>query len=179
MDVKYIEKIIVLVNNVWKYDTYIIDSDITENKVREFILSKDKKYKIDSIKYRFHGGPPMGTIMFNYNEIKGDNVWIVNLKPNLNYILKKSNDFENMYVLNGGNLNDTILSKFDGINYYNYIIIIKDNQYFDKLKIISKNKLTNKLLINRLNYIKNNSHIYGKISKLIETENGFVIKTNG
>ena len=72
MNVKYIEKIIVLVNNVWKYDTYIIDSDITENKVKEFILSNDKKYKIKSIRYEFHGGPPMGTVMFNYNEIKGD-----------------------------------------------------------------------------------------------------------
>ena len=178
MSVKYIEKIIVLVNNVWKYDTYIIDSDITENKVKEFILSNDKKYKIKSIKYEFHGGPPMGTIMFNYNEIKGDNVWIVDLKPNLNYILKKNNDFENMYILNGGNLKDLIPYKFDGNNYYNYILIFKDNKYFDKLKIISKNKLTNKLLINRLNYIKNNKHIYGKINKLIESENGFIVKTS-
>jgi len=177
MDVKYIEKIIVLVNKVWKYDTYIMDSDITENKVKEFILSKDDKFKIDSIKYEFHGGPPMGTVMFNYREIKGDNVWVVNLKPDINYFLKKNKDFENMYVLNGGNLNDTISSKFDGVNYYNYIIIIKDSQYFDKLKIISKNKLTNKLLINRIKYINNNKKIYGKIVDLIETENGFILQT--
>ena len=87
MNIKYIEKIIVLVNNVWKYDTYIMDSDITENKVREFILSNNKKYKIKDVKYKFHGGPPMGTVMYNYKEIEGENVWIVNLKPDINYIL--------------------------------------------------------------------------------------------
>ena len=82
-----------------------------------------------------------------------------------------------MYVQNGGNLSDKISSKFDGINYYNYIIVLKNNKFFDKLKIVSKKVLTNKLLINRLNYINNNKHIYGEISKLIETNNGFILKT--
>lgn len=176
-DVKYIEKVIVLVNNVWKYDTYITDSDITENKVKKFILSKNKKYKIDSIKYKFQGGSPMGTVMFNYNEIEGENVWIVNLKPDLNYILKKDRNFENMYILNGGNLNDKISCKYDGKNYYNYIIIFKNDKYFDKLKITSKEYLTERLLLNRLNYVNNNKHIYGKIFKLIETNKGFILKT--
>ena len=53
MNVKYIEKIIVLVNNVWKYDTYIIDSDITENKVKEFILSNDKNIKLKVLDISF------------------------------------------------------------------------------------------------------------------------------
>ena len=179
MNIKYIEKIIVLVNNVWKYDTYIMDSDITENKVREFILSNNKIYKIKDVKYKFHGGPPMGTVMYNYKEIEGENVWIVNLKPDINYILSKNKDFENLYVQNGGNLNDKISSKFDGTKYYNYIIVLKNNKFFDKLKIASKKILTNKLLINRLNYINNNKHIYGEISKLIETNNGFIVKTYG
>ena len=119
----------------------------------------------------------MGTVMYNYKEIEGENVWIVNLKPDINYILSKNKDFENLYVQNGGNLSDKISSKFDGTNYYNYIIVLKNNKFFDKLKIVSKNVLTNKLLINRLNYINNNKHIYGKISKLIETNNGFILKT--
>lgn len=178
MDVKYIEKIIVLVNNNWKYDTYIMDSDITENKVKEFILSKDKQFKIDKIKYEFHGGPPMGTVMFNYKEIKGENVWVVNLKPDINYILKGNNDFENMYIQNGGNLNDIISSKFDGTNYYNYIIIFRDDKFLEKIKIISKNELTNKLLINRLKYINNNKSYYGNMDELIESENGIILKTS-
>ena len=83
------------------------------------------------------------------------------------------------WLNSGGNLNDKISSKFDGTNYYNYIIVLKNNKFFDKLKIVSKKVLTNKLLINRLNYINNNKHIYGEISKLIETNNGFIVKTYG
>ena len=105
-DSMYTEKITVLKNGEWQYDTYIRHNrSISKNSVKKFILGLEKGYAIESIKYEFYGGPPMGTTMMDYNEIKGDNIWVVNLKPDARDYFKKmgySDNLHNMYDLIGG-----------------------------------------------------------------------------
>ena len=109
----YYEKIQLLLNNEWYKDTYIkSNNDITKGMVKNYIKKLEPDYKIKEIKYEFHGGPPMGTIMFDYREIEGDNVWVVNLEPKIEVYLRrkgKIGDFENIYDQFGGNLNNEII----------------------------------------------------------------------
>ena len=82
--ISYVEKISVLKNGEWAYDTYIrSNDDITEDVVIEYINKLEKgEYEVGDISYEFYGGPPIGRQMYEIREIEGDNVWVVNLKTN-------------------------------------------------------------------------------------------------
>ena len=122
----YYEKIQLLLNNEWYKDTYIkSNNDITKGMVKNYIKKLEPDYKIKEIKYEFHGGPPMGTIMFDYREIEGDNVWVVNLEPKIEVYLRKKGkigDLENIYDQFGGNLNDEIIKTIN-----NFFLIEQDD----------------------------------------------------
>ena len=81
----YSEKISVLKNGEWAYDTYIrSNKDITKEVVIDYINKLEKnEYEVQDISYEFYGGQPMGTSLFDIQEINGDNVWVVNMKVNL------------------------------------------------------------------------------------------------
>ena len=100
------EKIQILKNGEWYKDTYLkSNDDIKQNDVKKYVEKLEPDYYADEINYEFHGGPPMGTIMFDYREIEGENIWIVNLKPKLKSYLKnngKIGDIENFYYQLGG-----------------------------------------------------------------------------
>lgn len=102
----YIEKIMVLKNGEWQYDTYIrSNKSIDKKAVKKYISKLEREYEIFDISYEFHGGPPMGVIMFDVKEIKGDNIWVVNLKPKLYEYLKKkgiTGNLEDQYGQIGG-----------------------------------------------------------------------------
>jgi hypothetical protein len=105
--ISYVEKISVLKNGEWSYDTYIkSNNDITEEVVIEYINKLEKgEYEVEDISYEFYGGPPVGRQMYFPSEIEGDNVWVVNLKVNLYSYLKKKGhigDFEDLYTQTGG-----------------------------------------------------------------------------
>lgn len=105
--ISYTEKISVLKNGEWAYDTYIrSNNDITKETVIEYINKLEKNdYEVQDISYEFYGGPPMGTQMYDIREINGDNVWVVNMKVNLySYLKKKGNigNLEDLYVQVGG-----------------------------------------------------------------------------
>lgn len=133
-----VEKIMVLINGEWSFDTYIkSNNSISKKMVKKYILKLKKDYEIEDISYEFHGGPPMGTKMVDYNEITGDNIWVVNLKPALySYLKKKGNigNFEDLYTQIGGS-NDNFLTniwnnlKFE-FKYINYIIVDTINKFF-------------------------------------------------
>ena len=104
--IMYMEKIMVSRNGEWAYDTYIrANKTIDEKAVKKYISKLDKDYEVMDISYEFHGGVPMGTLMLDYNEIQGDNVWVVNLKPKLYEFLKregKVGNIEDLYEQVGG-----------------------------------------------------------------------------
>jgi hypothetical protein len=105
--ISYTEKISVLKNGEWAYDTYIrSNNDIIKETVIEYINKLEKnEYEVQDISQEFYGGPPMGTQMYDIHEINGDNVWVVNLKVNLySYLKKKGNvgNLEELYVQVGG-----------------------------------------------------------------------------
>lgn len=101
------DKIQILKNGEWHKDTYIkLNGDIKQSDVRKYVEKLEPDYYTDEVNYEFHGGPPMGTVMFDYREIEGENVWVVNLKPRLKSYLKnngKIGDIENFYYQLGGN----------------------------------------------------------------------------
>ena len=106
-----IEKITVLKNDEWSYDTYIkSNKTITKKMVTNFIKKKenDNRWDVYEISKEFHGGRPMGTTHFNTNEIMGDHIWVVKLKPNLYNYLK-----EEGYVGNIEDLYENILKGND------------------------------------------------------------------
>ena len=133
--VNYIEKIMVLKNGEWQYDTYIrSNKSIDKKAVKKYISKLEKEYEIFDISYEFHGGPPMGVIMFDYNEIKGDNIWVVNLKPKLYEYLKKKGkigNLEDQYVQIGGNYFKKLWKnlKFDFNNINNIVIDTVNNLF--------------------------------------------------
>jgi|SaaInlStandDraft_6_1057023.scaffolds.fasta_scaffold10950_2 hypothetical protein len=105
----HIEKIMVSRNGEWAYDTYIrANNTIDKKAVKRYITKLENEYEVEDIGYHFHGGPPMGTVMLDYNEIQGENVWVVNLKPKLYEYLKKNGtvgDLEDKYNQLGGENN--------------------------------------------------------------------------
>ena len=103
----YVEKVSILKNGEWSYDTYIkSNDDITKESVIEFVKKLEKdEYDIQDITYEFYGGHPMGTELFDIHEIEGEMVWVVNLKTNLySYLKKKGNmgNLEDLYTQIGG-----------------------------------------------------------------------------
>ena len=132
--VNHVEKIMVLKNGEWNYDTYIrSNKSIDEKAVKKYISKLEKEYEIFDISYEFHGGPPMGTIMFDYNEIKGDNIWVVNLKPKLFEYLKKKGkigNLEDQYVQIGGNFQKLWNNMKIELNNINNIVIDTINNLF-------------------------------------------------
>ena len=128
------EKIQILRNGEWYKDTYLkSNDDIKQNDVKKYVEKLEPGYYADEINYEFHGGPPMGTIMFDYREIEGENIWIVNLKPKLKSYLKnngKIGDIENFYYQLGGSelsLNQEIIKTIN--EFFN----IKDKGTKDRL----------------------------------------------
>ena len=101
-----VEKIMVSRNGEWAYDTYFrSNKTINKNAIKKYISELEKDYEVEDVSYVFHGGPPMGTIMLDYNEIQGENVWVVNLKPKLYEYLKKNGtvgNLEDLYSQIGG-----------------------------------------------------------------------------
>ena len=115
----------------------------------------------------------MGTTLFDYKDIQGENVWVVNLKPNLiSYLEKKGKigNFEDIYNQIGGsnlkNIKSFIFNKLK--NYFNFNLeennyIFKniddvfllydiDNDYFyTYLTIFKDGKFIDKLKINTKN----------------------------
>ena len=103
----YIEKVSVLKNGEWSYDTYIkSNSDITKEDVIKFINNLEKnEFDILDISHEFYGGHPMGTNLFDIKEMQGEMVWVVNLKTNLYSYLKKKGhvgNLEDLYTQIGG-----------------------------------------------------------------------------
>lgn len=111
----YVEKVLVLRNGEWAYDTYIrANKSISKNMVKRYVNNLEKDYEVVEVSYEFHGGPPMGTTMMDYREIQGENVWVVNLKPKLYEYLKKNGtvgNLEDLYNQIGGN--DEIEIEYD------------------------------------------------------------------
>ena len=128
------EKIQILKNGEWYKDTYLkSNNDIKQNDVKKYVEKLEPDYYADEVNYEFHGGPPMGTIMFDYREIEGENIWIVNLKPKLKSYLEnngKIGDIENFYYQLGGSelsLNQEIIKTIN--EFFN----IKDKGTKDRL----------------------------------------------
>lgn len=133
--VNHLEKIMVLKNGEWQYDTYMrANKTIDKRAVKRYISKLENEYEIFDISYEFHGGPPMGTVMLDYNEIQGDNIWVVNLKPKLFEYLKKKGkigDLEDQYTQIGGNvLNNIWYDVKSNFNYINSIVIDTINNVF-------------------------------------------------
>lgn len=146
--ITYTEKVMVLKNGEWDYDTYYTSiGDITKDDIKKYILKLEKDYEIEDISHEFHGGPPMGTDMFDYNEIKGDNVWVVNLKANLYSYLKK-----NGYVGDLVDVYDNVYSQMGGSLFNKQKL-----SFFEKLKLDFL-KVNNIVIdtINKLFYIEEN-----------------------
>ena len=126
-----IEKVIVLRNGEWDYDTYIkSNKTIDKRKVKRFISKIEKDYEIQDINYEFYGGPPMGTLMLDPGEITGDNVWVINLKPKLFEYLKKQGkigNLEDMYNQIGGGLWNNLKKQLNNVN---SIVIDTINNFF-------------------------------------------------
>ena len=134
--VNHLEKIMVLKNGEWQYDTYIrSNKSIDKRAVKRYISKLENEYEVFDISYEFHGGPPMGVAMFDYNEIKGDNIWVVNLRPKLFEYLKKKGkigNLEDQYTQIGGNLFGkmwhNLKLEFNNIN--NIVIDTINNVFF-------------------------------------------------
>jgi len=137
--ISYSEKITVLKNGEWAYDTYIrSNNDITKESVIEYINKIEKnEYTVQDISYEFHGGPPMGTQLYDIHEITGDNVWVVNLKINLySYLQKKGNigNLEDLYTQVGG-VRDELKE------YINPDILPKDTTSINSIIVDTINKI--------------------------------------
>lgn len=127
----YNEKIMVLKNNEWAYDTYLKSNKTIDKKaIAKYINQIEKgKFEIDSIKYEFHGGVQMGINHENYKEIEGSNIWIVKMKPNLYSYLESQGlvgDTENIYLQQGGSIT---------IDSVNHLYQIDNNQYNKKFNL--------------------------------------------
>lgn len=109
-NVSYVDKILININNEFYMDTYIrANKIITSKMVKKYIHKLEPNYKVQNINYEFNGGPSMGVIMFDYNEIKGENIWVVELEPRLDKFLKRrDNNQEEIYQLGGFNVIDKI-----------------------------------------------------------------------
>ncbi len=201
----YLEKISILKNDKWQYDTYIKDNkSITKSSVKKLVKKLEKDYDIKKIDYEFYGGQPMGTQMVDYREIEGYHVWIVYLTPNVKAYLKNTgylNELEDEYNLIGGFkvkdiknfffLEDKkfnskyfkdildIHTMYDGNMYYTNLSVYKDGNYIDKLKIESNNNpIIWEIIHNKISEINKNKKFYGYIYKLTYTfNNGLVLET--
>ena len=170
----YIDKIIILKNGEYSSETYYKSNiDITKKKIKKYVIKLEPEFLVEDITYEFYGGQPMGTTLFDYKDIKGENVWVVNLKPNLiSYLEKKGKigNFEDIYNQIGGsnlkNIKSFIFNKLK--NYFNFNLeennyIFKniddvfllydiDNDYFyTYLTIFKDGKFIDKLKINTKN----------------------------
>lgn len=131
------EKVNILKDGEYSQNTYYkSNGEITSKKIKKFVTKLEPDYYVDEVKYEFHGGPPMGTIMFDYREIQGENVWIVNLKPKLKSYLQKQGklgDMENSFFQIGGedSLNEKIIKTI------NTLFFIEDKNYEEKEKLIN------------------------------------------
>ena len=146
----YVERISVLKNGEWNYDTYIrSNNDITKDIVIDYINKIEKgDYEVQDISYEFYGGHPMGTKMYDVHEIEGENVWVVNLKANLySYLKKKGNigDLEDLYSQIGGlpehiemQINEDQLQKDKRpigtviVDTINKLLFLDDNNIYEK-----------------------------------------------
>ncbi len=201
----YLEKISILKNDKWQYDTYIKDNkSITKSSVKKLVKKLEKDYDIKKIDYEFYGGQPMGTQMIDYREIEGYHIWIVYLVPNIKAYLKTTgylNELEDEYNLIGGFKVKDIKNKFfiddkkfnnkyfkdildihtmyDGNMYYTNLSVYKDGNFIDKLKIESNNNpIIWKIIHNKISEINKNKKFYGYIYKLTYTfNNGLVLET--
>ena len=139
-----VEKILILKNGEWAADTYIKSNKTIDKKaIKKYVSQLEKDYEIVDVTYEFHGGPPMGTDMVDYNEIKGDNIWVVNMKPNLyKYLEKKGHvgNVEDLYSQIGGNSVSSLhkLWKYVKLELYYVNNIIVDT--INKVFFIEKNK---------------------------------------
>ena len=204
-DTIYMEKISILKNNKWQYDTYIKDNkSITKHSVKNLVKKIEKDYDVKNIDYEFYGGQPMGTKMYDYNEIQGYHIWIVNLVPNVKAYLKTQgflNNLEDEYDLVGGYkvkdiknfffieeskykseyLKDIldIHTMYDGNMYYTFLKIFKDGIFIDKIKIESNNNpIIWKVIHKKISEINKNNKFYGFIYKLTYTFNqGLILET--
>ena len=112
-----IERITVLKNDEWSYDTYIkSNKTITKNMVGDLIkkIENNNNWDIKEISKEFHGGRPMGTERIDLKEFNGDLIWVVKLKPNLyNYLKEEGHvgDIEDLYenLLRGDDSYTTVL----------------------------------------------------------------------
>ena len=168
-DTLYIEKISILKNGIWQYDTYIKrNKSISRRSVINFVKNIENEYDIISVDYEFYGSNPMGTSLYDPKEIDGYHIWIVNLRYNIDEFYKRNTtvEFEKNYDQYGGkqnkisdinnlfifeeNIDKKLDSKifrnvtdtntlFDGKMYYTYMTVFKDGSYLDKIKIESKN----------------------------------------
>lgn len=152
----YVEKISVLKNGEWSYDTYIrSNDDITKGIVIDYINKLENgDYEVQDISYEFYGGHPMGTKLYDVHEIEGENVWVVNLKANLySYLKKKGNigNLEELYTQMGGLpedvekfINKDQLEKDDRpistviIDTINKLLFLDDNNIMEKEDKIKK-----------------------------------------
>lgn len=103
----YVEKISVLKNGEWSYDTYIkSNEDITKEIVIDYIKKLEgDDFDVQDISKEFYGGHPMGTELHDIQEIEGEDVWVVNLKTNIYSYMKKKGqvgNFEDIYSQIGG-----------------------------------------------------------------------------
>lgn len=158
----FAEKVSVLKNGEWSYDTYIkSNNDITKDTVIEYIKKLEKDdYDIQDISYEFYGGHPMGTKLFDIQEMQGEMVWVVNLKTNLySYLKKKGNfgDLEDLYVQAGGLPEE--IEKYISKDH-----IKKDNRSINNIIVDTINKLffieDNKDEDLKEKYYEENKHIF-------------------
>ncbi len=159
--VTHIEKVMVLKNGEWQYDTYLkSNKTIDKRAVKRYISNLENEYEIFDISYEFHGGPPMGTTMFNYREIEGDNIWVVNLRPKLFEYLKKKGHIGNLednYNQIGGVLGDE-----DKIgNFWNTL----------KLEAMNVNNIIIDTINNLFSIEENKKHLDSKIFKPVNQIN--------
>ena len=201
----YIEKISILKNDKWQYDTYIKDNrSISKSSVKKLVKKLEKDYDVKEITYEFYGGQPMGTRMFDIKEIDGYHIWIVKLVPNVKSYLQSKGYFNNLedeYKLVGGyevkkinnlffidgknNSNEyfknilDIHTLYDGNMYYTKLTVFKDGIFMDKLKIESNNKpIIWNVVYDKLSEINKNNKFYGYIYKLTYTFNeGLILET--
>tara|TARA_Y100000589_G_C27147601_1_gene627523 strand:- start:235 stop:1113 length:879 start_codon:yes stop_codon:yes gene_type:complete len=109
----YIDRISVSINGHFEYDTYIrANKTITEKMVKKYVESLSKDYKVEDIKYVYQGGPPMANSFIDIKEVEGNNVWVVNLKPDL-YIYMNNRNGLDTYTQYGGNFFATEKDIFD------------------------------------------------------------------
>ena len=112
-----VERITVLKNDEWSYDTYIkSNKTITKNMVGNLVkkIENNNNWDIKEISKEFHGGRPMGTERIDLKEFNGDLIWVVKLKPNLyNYLKEEGHvgDIEDLYenLLRGEDSYTTVL----------------------------------------------------------------------